>query len=80
MVHMDINTERKYFLEALRLFHETQWLCNVLVTEILTEGSLDAIPKEWLKHLQILENDELNNFVVEKTIKVSRKRKLEKNI
>ncbi|XP_032669325.1 protein RRNAD1-like [Odontomachus brunneus] len=66
---MDINAEKKYFLEALRLFYETQWLHNVPVTEILTQGCLDAIPEEWMKHLQILQNDELNNFVVNKTTK-----------
>lgn len=68
---MDINAEKKYFSEALCFFHETQWLHNIPVTEILTKASLDAMPKEWIKHLQILENEELNNFVTRKTIKVS---------
>jgi len=67
---MDINTEKKYFSEALCFFHEMQWLHNTPVTEILTKMSLDAIPKEWMKYLQILENEELNNFVVRKTVKV----------
>lgn len=71
MIYMDINAEKKYFSEALCFFHETQWLHNIPVTEILTKASLDAIPKEWMKHLQVLEIEELNNFVVEKTIKVS---------
>nr|XP_012220945.1 PREDICTED: methyltransferase-like protein 25 [Linepithema humile]XP_012220946.1 PREDICTED: methyltransferase-like protein 25 [Linepithema humile] len=66
---MDVDAEKKYFFEALCLFHETQWLHNIPVIEILTRASLDAIPKEWMEHLQTLENDELNNFVVEKTIK-----------
>jgi len=71
---MDINAEKKYFFEALSFFYETQWLHNIPVTEILTKASLDAIPKGWMEQLQILENEELNNFVVEKTIKVSQKR------
>ncbi|XP_012064152.1 PREDICTED: methyltransferase-like protein 25 [Atta cephalotes] len=66
---MDIDAEKKYFVEALRFFYETQWLHNIPVTEILTKTSLDAVPKEWLEQLQILENEELNNFVVEKIIK-----------
>lgn len=69
---MDVNAEKKYFYEALCLFRETQWLHNVPVIEILTQASLDAIPKEWMEHLQTLENDELNDFVVEKTIKVNK--------
>jgi len=72
--YMDINAEKKYFFEALSFFYETQWLHNVPVIEILTKASLDAIPKEWMEQLQILENEELNNFVVEKTIKVSQKK------
>lgn len=75
---MDIDAEKKYFLDALRLFYETQWLHNIPVTEILTQGCLDAIPKEWMEHLQVLENDELNNFVVNKTTKVCQKIKKEK--
>jgi hypothetical protein len=70
-IYMDIRAERNYFLEALRFFYETQWLHNTPVTEILTKASLDAIPKEWMEQLQDLENEELNNFVVEKTIKVN---------
>lgn len=66
---MDTYAEKRYFLEALHLFYETQWLHNIPVTEILTKGSLDAIPKEWMEHLQILENDELNDFVVKKLTK-----------
>ncbi|XP_011861448.1 PREDICTED: methyltransferase-like protein 25 [Vollenhovia emeryi] len=66
---MDINAETKYFSEALCFFHETRWLHNTPVTEILTKASLDAIPNEWMKHLQTLENEELNNFVVENAIK-----------
>lgn len=69
---MDVSAEKKYFSEALYLFHETQWLHNVPVIEILTRASLDAIPKEWMEHLQALENDELNNFVVERIIKVKK--------
>lgn len=68
---MDIDAEKKYFFEALCFFYETQWLHNTPVTEILTQASLDTIPKEWMEHLQILENEELNNLVVEKAIKVS---------
>lgn len=68
---MDTNAEKKYFLEALCLFYETQWLHNIRVTEILTKGSLDALPKEWLEHLRLLKNDELNDLVTKKTIKVS---------
>lgn len=63
---MDVNAEKKYFSEALCFFHEMQWLHNTPVTEILTKMSLDEIPKEWMKHLQILENEEFNNFVVGK--------------
>lgn len=68
---MDINAEKKYFSEALCFFYETQWLHNIPVTEILTKASLDTMPKEWMEQLQLLENEELNNFVVEKAIKVS---------
>lgn len=68
---MDINAEKKYFSEALCLFHEMQWLHNVPVTEVLTRGSLDAIPKEWMQQLEILKNEELNDFVMGKMIKVS---------
>lgn len=71
MVYMDINAEKKYFFETLCFFCETQWLHNTPVTEILTKASLDAIPEEWMEQLQILENEELNNFVMGKTIKVS---------
>ncbi|XP_014605010.1 PREDICTED: protein RRNAD1-like [Polistes canadensis] len=60
----------KYFLKALYLFHKTQWIYNHPVTEILVKGSLDAIPKEWLDVLQILSSEELNNFVVNKTLSV----------
>jgi len=70
---MDVNAEKKYFFAALHLFHETQWLHNVPVIEILIRASLDAIPKEWMEHLETLENDELNNFVVEKATKVSKR-------
>ncbi|XP_011701899.1 PREDICTED: methyltransferase-like protein 25 [Wasmannia auropunctata] len=66
---MDINAEKKYFSEALCFFYETQWLHNIPVTEILTKASLDTMPKEWMEQLQLLENEELNNFVVEKAIK-----------
>lgn len=67
---MDTNAEKKYFFEALSLFYEMQWLHNIPVTEILTKVSLDAIPKEWIEHLQVLENDELNDLVVKRAIKV----------
>ncbi|XP_015189445.1 PREDICTED: methyltransferase-like protein 25 isoform X2 [Polistes dominula] len=60
----------QYFLEALCLFHKTQWIYNHPVTEILINGSLDAIPKEWLDVLQSLSNNKLNNFVVNKTLPV----------
>lgn len=70
---MDTNAEKKYFFEALSLFYEMQWLNNIAVTEILTKASLDAIPKEWIEHLQILENDELNDIIARKAIKVSQK-------
>lgn len=76
---MDTEAEKKYFLEALCLFRETQWLHNVPVTEILTTASLDSAPKEWMKHLEILENDELNDFVVEKTIKVRERERVKRN-
>lgn len=61
-----------YFLDALKLFHETQWLYNIPVTDLLTSGVLDLFPKEWLHTLQILENEELNDFVVNKRIKVGK--------
>ncbi|KMQ96588.1 protein rrnad1-like protein [Lasius niger] len=66
---MDTNAEKKYFFEALSLLYEMQWLHNIAVTEILTKASLDAIPKEWIEHLRILENEELNNLIARRTIK-----------
>lgn len=63
-------TENNYFLDALNLFLETQWLYNSPVTNLLTSGSLDLFPKEWLNALQTLENQELNDFVVQKLTKV----------
>lgn len=66
---MDTNAEKKYFFEALSLFYETQWLNNIAVTEILTKASLDAIPKKWIEHLQILENDEFNDIIARRAIK-----------
>lgn len=61
-----------YFLDALNLFHDTQWLYNTPVTDLLTEGVLDFFPKEWLHSLQILKNEELNDFVVKKMTKVGK--------
>ncbi|XP_048265902.1 probable methyltransferase-like protein 25, partial [Bombus terrestris] len=58
-----------YFLDALNLFLDTQWLYNTPVTDLLTEGVLDFFPKEWLHALQILKNEELNDFVVKKMTK-----------
>lgn len=69
---VDMDAEKKYFSEALCLFHEMQWLHNVPVTEILTRGSLDAIPEEWMEQLEILSNKELNDFVLGETMKVSK--------
>ncbi|XP_029175954.1 methyltransferase-like protein 25 [Nylanderia fulva] len=66
---MDTDAEKEYFFEALSLFYDMQWLHNIAVTEILTKASLDAIPKDWIEHLQILTNEEFNNFIVRKTIK-----------
>ncbi|CAK9833151.1 Methyltransferase-like protein 25B [Anthophora retusa] len=63
------NTENIYFLNALNLFIETQWLYNTPVTDLLTDGLLDLFPKQWLNALQILENEELNDFVVKKITK-----------
>ncbi|KAF7379047.1 hypothetical protein HZH66_015281 [Vespula vulgaris] len=68
--HQSKELLNKYFLDALCLFHETQWIYNHPVTEILVKGSLDAIPKEWLDVLQSLSSEELNNFVVNKTLPV----------
>ena len=61
-----------YFLDALNLFLDTQWLYNTPVTDLLTEGILNSFPKEWLSALQILENGELNDFVVKKMTKVGK--------
>ncbi|PBC25399.1 hypothetical protein APICC_09447 [Apis cerana cerana] len=58
-----------YFLDALNLFIETQWLYNIPVTNLLTEKLLDLFPKEWLNVLQTLENEEFNNFVIKKITK-----------
>ncbi|XP_078038148.1 methyltransferase-like protein 25B isoform X1 [Augochlora pura] len=66
MAHVDKCTENKYFLDALNLFFETQWLHNTPVTDLLTKGLVDSFPKEWLNVLEMLENQELNDFVVEK--------------
>lgn len=68
MLHLDEDLLNKYFLDALCLFYDTRWLYNHPVTEILINGSLDAIPKEWLNILQTLQNEELNNFVVNKIL------------
>lgn len=69
---MDTNAEKKYFFEALSLLYEMQWLHNIAVTEILIKASLDAIPKEWIEHLRILKNEELNNLIARRTIKVKK--------
>lgn len=69
---MTCASEHTYFLESLNLFVETQWLYNTPVTHLLTEGLLDLFPKEWLSHLECLENEELNDFVVRKMTKVGR--------
>lgn len=63
------NVKAIYFLDALKLFIETQWLYNTPVTDLLTGGLLDLLPKEWLHTLQILENEELNDFIVNKKVK-----------
>ncbi|KOC65854.1 Uncharacterized protein C12orf26 [Habropoda laboriosa] len=63
------HTENIYFLDALNLFIETQWLYNTPVTDLLTKGLLDLFPKQWLNVLQTLENEELNDFVVRKITK-----------
>ncbi|KAK2579792.1 hypothetical protein KPH14_012184 [Odynerus spinipes] len=68
MFHQNEDMLHKYFLDALCLFHETQWIYNHPVTEILINGSLDAIPEEWLNILKSLRNEEFNNFVVKKTL------------
>ncbi|XP_034194968.1 methyltransferase-like protein 25B isoform X3 [Osmia lignaria lignaria] len=69
MARVTKNVRAIYFLDALKLFHETQWLYNIPVTDLLTSGVLDLFPKKWLHALQILENEELNDFVVSKRIK-----------
>lgn len=69
MVHVGDCTEN-FFLDALNLFVETQWLYNTPVTDLLTSGLLDSFPKEWLSVLQTLENQELNDFVARKIVKV----------
>lgn len=66
--HQNEELLTKYFQDALCLFHKTQWIYNHPVTEILVKGSLDDIPKEWLDVLQSLSSEELNNFVVNKTL------------
>ncbi|XP_076297443.1 methyltransferase-like protein 25B isoform X1 [Lasioglossum baleicum] len=67
MAHVNKCTEHKYFLDALNLFFETQWLYNTPVTDLLTKGLLDSFPREWSNNLETLENQELNDFVVKKT-------------
>lgn len=64
--------ENTYFMDALHLFAEMQWLYNTPVTDLLTGGLLDFFPKEWLCALQLLENKELNDLVVKKTTKVGK--------
>lgn len=71
MEYVEEVAKSKYFLDALRLFQEFQWLYNGPVTEILSNGSLDRLPKEWLEALEALNNEELNDFVVKKITKVS---------
>lgn len=72
MAHVDKCTEHKYFLDALNLFLETQWLYNAPVTDLLTKGLLDSFPREWSSKLETLENQELNDFVVKKTTNVGK--------
>lgn len=55
-----------YFKDVLKFFHDSQWIFNTPVTEILVKNSLDNFPNGWLDVLQNLNNDELNNFVAEK--------------
>ncbi|XP_076242733.1 methyltransferase-like protein 25B isoform X2 [Calliopsis andreniformis] len=62
-------TEKNYFSDALNLFVETQWLYNTPVTDLLTSGSLDSFPQEWLSILQTLENEQINDFVAKKITK-----------
>ncbi|CAL7948465.1 unnamed protein product [Xylocopa violacea] len=69
MAKINKHTESMYFLDALNLFVEMQWLYNTPVTDLLTKGLLDLFPKEWLNDLQMLENEELNDFVVKRTTK-----------
>nr|XP_031845613.1 methyltransferase-like protein 25 isoform X2 [Nomia melanderi] len=66
MAHVDKCTESKYFLDALNLFFEVQWLYNIPVTDLLTKGLLDSIPKEWTDALASLQMQELNHFVVKR--------------
>lgn len=61
--------EEQYFLDVLHFLHETQWLYNTPVTEILTAEILDKFPEDWLAALEKLEYNDLNEFVVKKTIK-----------
>lgn len=59
------------FQETLELFDEAQWLFKDPVTEVLLKGHLDSFPNEWLDALTNLNNDELNNLVVHKSIKTN---------
>ena len=66
----DATVESKYFLDALELFHETQWLYEYPVTEILIRKSLEEFPEGWLTNLMMLDNSELNELVVNRITKV----------
>lgn len=61
-----------YFKDVLKFFHDSQWIFNTPVTEILVKNSLDKFPHGWLDVLQNLNNDELNNFVAEKKYEVKK--------
>lgn len=60
-----------YFTDALRFLNDLQWMYNSPVTKILVNDTLDVIPKDWLQILTDLSNDDLNNFVVNRSFKVS---------
>ena len=60
----------EYFVNALDFFNDMQWSYNTPVTEVLLRKCLNKFPEGWLETLQKLENDELNDFVVQRKFKV----------
>lgn len=66
----DRENQLQYFRDVILFFNEVKWLYNMPVTRILCKGSLDLFPAEWLEALKLLENSELNNFVVKGNIQV----------